>query len=193
MIKIIISALLIVLSVFIYAKFSKPLMSVYHLTKSENIALARKTLNYKKQISILKNIKRIKIILKKQKASTYMFTLLSFVNYLKSKGFSVKLKLNKLTQTKPVTHTIPNPQIINKRVQVKPVSLGGFSPYETRTKFAGVKKINVILSFKGYYGLVPILSVMEKLYVLFPIKFVNFTMSKKSSVINFNLYSFKGV
>ena len=193
MIKIIISALLVVLSVFIYAKFSKPLMSVYHLTKSENIALAMKNLNYKKQISILKNIKKVKIILRKQKTSTYMFTLLSFVNYLKNRGFSVKLKLNKLTQTKPVIHTIPDPQVINKRVQVKPVSLGGFNPYETRTKFAGVKKINVLLSFKGYYGLVPMLTVMEKLYVLFPIKFVNFTMSKKSTVINFNLYSFKGV
>ena len=193
MIKIIISALLVVLSVFIYAKFSKPLMSVYHLTKSENIALAMKNLNYKKQISILKNIKKVKIILRKQKTSTYMFTLLSFVNYLKSKGFSVKLKLNKLMQTKPVTHTIPNPQVINKRVQVKPVGLGGFSPYETRTKFAGVKKINVLLSFKGYYGLVPMLAVMEKLYVLFPIKFVNFVMKKKNTVINFNLYSFKGV
>ena len=193
MIKIIISALLIVLSVFIYAKFSKPLMSVYSLNKSENIALARKTLNYKKQISILKNIKRIKIILKKQKTSTYMFTLLSFVNYLKNRGFSVKLKLNKLAQIRPVMHTIPDHQFINKRVQVKPVNLEGFSPYETRTKFAGVKKINVILSFKGYYGLVPILSVMEKLYVLFPIKFVNFVMKKKNTVINFNLYSFKGV
>jgi hypothetical protein len=122
-----------------------------------------------------------------------MFTLLSFVNYLKNRGFSVKLKLNKLVQTKPVIHTIPNPQVINKRVQVKPVSLGGFNPYETRTKFAGVKKINVLLSFKGYYGLVPMLAVMEKLYVLFPIKFVNFVMKKKNTVINFNLYSFKGV
>ena len=193
MIKIIISALLVVLSVFIYAKFSKPLMSVYSLNKSENIVLVRKTLNYKRQISILKSIKKVKIILRKQKTSTYMFTLLSFVNYLKNRGFSVKLKLNKLTQTKPVTHTIPNPQVINKRVQVKPVNLGGFSPYETRTKFAGVRKINIVLSFKGYYGLVPMLTVMEKLYVLFPIKFVNFTMSKKSTVINFNLYSFKGV
>ena len=193
MIKIIISALLVVLSVFIYAKFSKPLMSVYSLNKSENIVLVRKTLNYKRQISILKSIKKVKIILRKQKTSTYMFTLLSFVNYLKNRGFSVKLKLNKLTQTKPVTHTIPNPQVINKRVQVKPVNLGGFSPYETRTKFAGVRKINIVLSFKGYYGLVPMLAVMEKLYVLFPIKFVNFAMKKKNTVINFNLYTFKGV
>ena len=193
MIKIIISALLVVLSVFIYAKFSKPLMSVYSLNKSENIVLVRKTLNYKRQISILKSIKKVKIILRKQKTSTYMFTLLSFVNYLKNRGFSVKLKLNKLTQTKPVTHTIPNPQVINKHVQVKPVSFGGFNPYEIRTKFAGVRKINIVLSFKGYYGLVPMLTVMEKLYVLFPIKFVSFTMSKKSTVIKFNLYSFKGV
>ena len=193
MIKIIISALLIVLSVFIYAKFSKPLMSVYHLTKSENTALAGKTLNYKRQISILKNIKKVKIILKKQKTSTYMFTLLSFINYLKNEDFSVTLKLNKLTQTKSVTHTISNPQFINKRIQVKPFGFGGFTPYETRTKFAGVKKINVLLSFKGYYGLAPMLAVMEKLYVLFPIKFVNFFMKKKSTVINFNLYSFKGV
>ena len=193
MIKIVISAFLIVLSVFIYAKFSKPLMSVYRLTKSENTALAGKTLNYERQISILKNIKKVKIILKKQKTSTYMFTLLSFVNYLKNKGFLLKLKLNKLTQTKPVMRTIPNPQVINKRVQVKPVNLGGFSPYETRTKFAGVKKINIALNFKGYYGLVPMLTVMEKLYMLFPIKYTNFIMNRKSTVINFNLYSFKGV
>ena len=193
MIKIIISALLIVLSVFIYAKLSRPLRNKLVFKENKHIALMQKNANFRRQFYLLKNIKETKVFLRVQKTSTYMFTLLSFVNYLKNRGFSVKLKLNKFVQTKPVIHTIPNPQVINKRVQVKPVSLGGFSPYETQTKFAGVKKINVLLSFKGYYGLVPMLAVMEKLYVLFPIKFVNFTMSKKSTVINFNLYSFKGV
>lgn len=190
MIKIIISAVLVVLSVFIYANFSKPLMSVYTLNKVKNRALANKNMNYRKQISILKNIKRVKIVLKKQKTSTYMFTLLSFVNYLKSEGFSLKLKINKPVQVKIATNKIPPATLIRPLASA---GFGGFKPYEANTKFAGVKKINIALNFKGYYGLVPMLAVMEKLYMLFPIKYVNFVMNKKNTIINFNLYSFKGV
>ena len=192
MIKIVISALLIVLSVFIYAKFSKPLMGAYVLNKSENTALDRKALNYKRQLSMLKNIKRVKIILRKQKTSTYMFTLLSFVNYLKNKGFSLNIKLNRLEPVKVLTHTIPSPN--QKLIRpLQEISFAGFKPYETQTKFFGVKKINVTLNFKGYYGIAPLLAVTEKLYKLFPIKYTNFVMNNKNTVINFNLYSFKGV
>jgi hypothetical protein len=193
MIKIIISAVLIVLSVFIYANLTKPLTAGYALNKGQNSALVHKNMNYKRQIAILRGIKRVKIVLRKQKISTYMFTLLSFVNYLKSEGFSLKLKINKPVQVKIAANKIPAP---GKKAILKPIAsygFGGFKPYESGSKFAGVKKINIVLNFKGYYGLVPMLSVMEKLYMLFPIKYTNFTINKKNTVINFNLYSFKGV
>jgi hypothetical protein len=190
MIKIIISAVLIVLGVFIYANLTTPLMSGYALNKAQNNALVNKNMNYRKQISILKNIKRVKIVLKKQKTSTYMFTLLSFVNYLKSEGFSLKLKINK-PQVKIAANKIPVPG--KKITAPREAGFFGFKPYEANTKFAGVKRISIILNFKGYYGLVPMLAVMEKLYMLFPIKYVNFVMNKKNTIINFNLYSFKGV
>ena len=192
MIKIIISALLIVLSVFIYAKLSRPLRNKLVFKENKHIALMQKNANFRRQFYLLKNIKETKVFLRVQKTSTYMFTLLSFVNYLKNEGFSLKLKLNKIKQVKTATHTIPLPN--QKMIKpVRYVSFAGFKPYETKTKFAGVKKINITLNFKGYYGLVPMLTVMEKLYMLFPIKYTNFIMNRKSTVINFNLYSFKGV
>ena len=192
MFKIIISVLLIVLSIFIYAKMSKPLMSGLVFKENQNTALMRKNISLRKQFLILESIKKTKVVLRKQKISTYMFTLLSFIDYLKSEGFSLKLKLNKLKPSRPAIHTIP--QANQKAVKpFRQIGFTGFKPYETKTKFAGVKKINITLNFKGYYGLVPILTVMEKLYILFPVKYTNFVMNKKSAVINFNLYSFKGV
>ncbi len=192
MIKIIISALLIVLSVFIYAKLSRPLRNKLVFKENKHIALMQKNANFRRQFYLLKNIKETKVFLRVQKTSTYMFTLLSFVNYLKNEGFSLKFKLNKIKPARTATHTIPSPgQKMFKPVRY--VSFAGFKSYETKTKFAGVKKINITLNFKGYYGLVPMLTVMEKLYMLFPIKYTNFIMNRKSTVINFNLYSFKGV
>ena len=195
MIKIIISALLIVLSVFIYAKLWKPSMSGLVFKENQNTALLQKNINLKRQLFLLKAIKKTKVVLKKQKTSTYMFTLLSFVNYLKNKGFSLKLKLNKFKQVRRAMHTIPpaNQKMLKPVPLVRRVSFEGFKPYEAKTKFAGVKKINITLNFKGYYGIVPLLAVMEKLYMLFPIKYTNFIINKKNTVINFNLYSFKGV
>ena len=193
MIKIIISALLIVLSVFIYAKLSKPSMSGLVFKENQNTALLQKNINFKRQLFLLKAIKKTKVLLKKQKTSTYMFTLLSFTNYLKNKGFSLKLKLNKLKQAAPViNNNIPKPQAVKLKLAVIS-GAEGFKPYELDTKFTGVKKINITLNFKGYYGISPLLAVTEKLYMLFPIKYTNFTMNKKNTVINFNLYSFKGV
>lgn len=192
MIKIIISALLLVLSVFIYAKLSKPSMRGLIFKKNQNIALAQKNINFKKQYFLLKTIKKTKVVLRKQKTEAYMFTLLSFANYLKSKGFSLKLKINKLKSVAAAAHTMPMP---NQKIvrPVRYINFAGFRPYKMKTKFAGVKKINITLNFKGYYGIVPILAVTEKLYKLFPIKYTNFIMNKKMTVINFNLYSFTGV
>lgn len=192
MIKIIISALLLVLSVFIYAKLSKPQMSGLVFKENQSTALTQKNINLRRQFFLLKAIKKTKVVLRRQKTSTYMFTLLSFANYLKNKGFSLKLKINKIKPVTVATHTIPMP---NKKIvrPVKYVNFAGFRSYEMKTKFAGVKKINITLNFKGYYGIAPLLAVTEKLYKLFPIKYTNFIMNKKTTVINFNLYSFKGV
>ena len=167
-------------------------MSRLVFKENQNTALMRKNISLKKQFLILESIKRTKVVLRKQKTSTYMFTLLSFVNYLKSEGFSLKLKLNKLKPASPAMHTTP---LTNQKAvkSFRQIGFAGFKPYETKTKFAGVKKISITLNFKGYYGLVPILTVMEKLYILFPVKYTNFVMNKKSAVINLNLYSFKGV
>jgi len=105
---------------------------------------------------------------------------------------SVNIKLNK-TQGAPVikTQTMPNMRPIKTKINGGLNT--GFKPYEINTKFAGVKKIGITLTFKGYQKISTILSVMDKMYLLFPIRYTGFKINSKITVINFNLYSFKGV
>jgi len=190
MVKIIISALLIVVSVFVYAELSRPMLNALKFKESQLKTLNLKIKKYKRQLSVLKTVKLANIVLKKQKVSTYMFTLLSFINYLKNKGLSVSIKLNK-TQGAPVIKTQTMPNI--HPVKITGGNNTGFKPYEIGTKFAGVKKLRITLTFKGYQRISTILSVMDKMYLLFPIRYTGFKINSKMTVINFNLYSFKGV
>ncbi len=205
MIKTIISVFLIVISVFVYAKLSKPLINSLKFKESQNLALKRKITNYQGQIASLKRIKNPSIFLKKQKISTYMFTLLSFVNYLKNKGLKASVKLNRIHPTVNSAAAKDNIKFpaLNKKAGTVPEAVipvriskntnSGFKSFESNSKYSGVKYIHITLTFKGYPGVQTVLSIMNKLYMLFPIAFANFEINSKTTVINFNLYSFKGV
>lgn len=183
MIKIVISAVAIIISMFVYFKLLSPIIVGIKGLEMHEIYLKRKINNYNSQLFKLKGVKLVSLPLKSSKISTYMFTFLSFVSYLKNDGFRLNIKLVNNT---PVTSN-------SKMTTSVPVVSAGFKPYEFTTKYSGVKKIKVILTFKGYPGVESILSLMNKFYLLFPIKFTGLKISMKSTVIDFNLYSFKEV
>jgi hypothetical protein len=173
-VKIIIALLLLIVSVFLYLKLSSPLIANLKTMEKSNGFLVVRINHYKFEYSGMEKIKNSKVALKKQKISTFMFTLLSFVKYLKNKGIKVNIKLNNTAGA------------VGK--------LMGFSPYILRSsKVPGVNKVNITLTVMGIVGINTVLSIMQKIYVLFPISFKTFKMTKKNTVINFNLYSFKGV
>lgn len=196
MIKIIISVVLIFASIFICIKLSIPAISGFKFKNSQDITLKQNAVKYKKQLVALNKIKNADIALKKRRMSTYMFTLLSFVNYLKSKGFILDITISK--PAKKASGKISfkaKPANIKQSPAINTDKIDGFKQYEANTKFTGVQKIQVTMKFVNseYLDTDSILSIMKKLYIIFPIQYTSLRMNKQFAVISFNLYSFKGV
>jgi hypothetical protein len=172
-VKIIVALCLLIISIFLYFKLSSPLIANLKNIEKSNGFLAVRINHYNFEYNGMKKIKNSKVALKKQKVSTYMFTLLSFISYLKNKGIKINIKLNNTSGA------------VSK--------LMGFNPYILQDKVSGIKKVNMTITVTGLAGINTILSIMQKIYVLFPISFNTLKITKKNTVININLYSFKGV
>ncbi|MHB8231511.1 MAG: hypothetical protein ACYDDB_01240 [bacterium] len=168
MIKIILSFLLIAVSVLLFAFWTNPLVKSVNLLKTQKGLEVMRKHKIESQINIITAVTPQKTALGFHKMSSYMFTLLSYMDYLNSRGLNVKINLASGKNKNTVA--------------------GGVSAYEENTGFTGIKKVDGVISFTEVLNLNAFLKVITGVYKAFPIKLTEISLVKQKNKLNGKIY-----
>lgn len=116
---------------------------------------------------------------------TYLFTFLSFSNYINYKGYNAVVFL-KYPAAKPLNSGL---RTAARAVPVQMGSYRGLGSYIVDSKsFFAVKKVSLSLKVKDYASVKTILKIIGDLQTLFPLRIKSILITNKLAVINFNIY-----
>ena len=136
--------------------------------------------------SKVNNIMKIKIpktILGHHNIGTYLFTFLSFSNYIKSKGYNVVPYLISINNN-PVNTNIKTKNIKQNIGKYKNLN----SYIINSNNFYNIKKVSLKLTIKKYSNFNNILKIISDIQSLFPTNINSIIITNKLAVINFNIY-----
>jgi hypothetical protein len=206
--KKIVSIIIILFSLFLIFKIAK-IYSRYKYERENYAALKQKQRNLNSEIMSIKRVKIPKTVYGYHRLTTYLFTFLSYINYLNSNGFKIKVDLIKVPVSiitspnmtgggKPGFITAPRPlHVFSKtkgydKKEIIPANFGqikNLSYYIGGSNtFYGLKKINIKLKITKYYSIKEFLLILNNIRNLFPSKINFIKISKKRINITFNLY-----
>lgn len=173
---IVVSAIFLVKSVKIYKKYSAAKAFYISALNHRNALLAK-----------LKNASTAPIKAGKfgiHSVRTYLFTFLSFSNYINYKGYNAVVFL-KFPEAKTLKRGLRSGQAV-------PVQMGsyrGLGSYIAGSKsFYGIKKVSLSLKVKDYANVKTVLKILVDVQTLFPSKILSILVTNKLAVINFNIY-----
>ena len=199
------SIVIILFSLFLILKIAK-IYPRYKYEKENYAALKQKQRNLNSEIILVKKVEIPKTVYGSHRITTYLFTFLSYINYLNSYGFKIKVDLIKVPViTSPGMNGVGKPDFIpaprplhvfnktksyNKKIipanfgQIKNLSyyIGGSNT------FYGLKKINIRLQVIKYYSMKEFFLILSNIENLFPAKISSIRISKKKTNIIINLY-----
>jgi hypothetical protein len=205
--KKIVSIIIILFSLFLIFKIAK-IYSRYKYERENYAALKQKQRNLNSEIMSVKKVEIPKTVYGYHRLTTYLFTFLSYINYLNSNGFKIKLDLIKVPVSaitspgmngvgKPGFIPVPRPlHVFNKKGHNKketvPANFGqikNLSYYIGGSNtFYGLKKINIKLKITKYYSMKEFLLILNNIQNLFPAKINFIKISKKRTNITLNIY-----
>ncbi len=206
--KKIISIIIILFAVFLIFKIVK-IYPRYQYEKENYAALKQKQTNLNSEIILVKKVEIPKTVYGSHHLTTYLFTFLSYINYLNSNGFKIKVDLIKV----PVSVITPQNMtgggrpgfipasrplhVFNKikgqnKKEIVPASFGqikNLSYYigDSNT-FYGLKKIGIRLKVTKYYSMKEFFLILNNMRNLFPAKINSIRISRKRTNITLNLY-----
>ena len=205
--KKIISIIIIFVSLLLVFKIAQ-IYPRYKYEKENYATLKQKQRNLYSEIMSVKKVEIPKTVYGYHRSTTYLFTFLSYINYLNSNGFKIKVDLVKVPVsaiTSPDMNAVGKPGFIpaprsvhvlnktknyNKKIipanfgQIKNLSyyIGGSNT------FYGLKKINIKIKITKYYSMKEFFLILNNMRNLFPAKINSIRISKKRINITFNLY-----
>ena len=174
MIFIIIFIIFLIKSIIIYKKYTN--------AKSLYLISLKHKENLNSKFNNIIKIKILKTILGHHNIEAYLFTFLSFSNYIKSKGYDVNPYLilnNKSTNNINKTKTV-----IQNIGKYKNLSLYIINS----NRFYSIKKISLKLTIKNYSNFKNVLKIISDIQSLFPTNINSIMITNKLAVINFNIY-----
>ena len=135
----------------------------------------------------LNNLERLKTpagVFGEHEIGTYLFTFLSFSNYINGKGYGAAAYLE--------VPAVSTPRGARAGKTITPAQAGNYkelSSYITDSKsFYAMKKISLNLKIKDYTDVKAVLKIIGDVQALFPARIKSILITNKSAMINFNIY-----
>ena len=206
--KKIVSIIIISLALFLIFKITK-IYPRYKYEKENYAALKQKQRNLNSKIISVKKVEIPKTVYGYHRLTTYLFTFLSYINYLNSNGFKIKVDLIKvpvsivtssnmngggrpgfIPASRPL-HVFNKTKGHNKK-EIVPINFGQIKNLSyyigSSNTFYGLKKIGIRLKVTKYYSMKEFFLILSNMRNLFPAKINFIRISRKRTNINRNLY-----
>ena len=134
----------------------------------------------------LNSLERVKTpagVFGEHEIGTYLFTFLSFSNYINGKGYGAAAYLQVPAVSKPPSGGRPGTITPEKTGTYKELS-----SYVTNSEsFYAVKKISLRLRVKDYADIQTVLKIIRDVQSAFPARIKSILITNKSAMINFNI------
>lgn len=154
----------------------------YAAAKAFYAASLKRREGYRARLNNLERLKTPAGVFGVRAVKTYLFTFLSFSNYINYKGYAAEAYLEVPAVSKPPATAIA----------ITPAQTGTYkylSSYITGSKsFYAIKKVSLSLRVKDYADIKAILKIIADVQALFPARIKSILITNKSAVINFNIY-----
>ena len=135
----------------------------------------------------LNSLERVKTpagVFGEHELGTYLFTFLSFSNYINGKGYGAAAYLE--------VPAVSTPRDVRAGKTITPAQAGNYkelSSYISDSKsFYAMKKISLSLKVKDYTDVKAVLKIIGDVQSAFPARIKSILINNKSAVINFNIY-----
>ncbi len=179
----------------------------YKFERLKYAALKRKERNLYSEIMSVKKVEIPKTVYGYHRLTTYLFTFLSYIDYLNSSGFKINVDLIKVPViTSSNMNGVGKPSFIPasrpvhvfnkmkgyKKKEITPVNFGRIKNLSyyigSSNTFYGLKRISIRLKITKYYSMKEFFLILNNMRNLFPAKINSIRISKKKTYITLNLY-----